>query len=168
MKCEITLFHTMGTNRNVLLQTHLPFVTIYGLVWCSSVNIRWFWSIWKFPITAHPTLYCNVNSLDLMKVLSPLRKNSIQHWASFFLNPVVPFRVDGKANTYNPIFLILIDIYDNTISKRFWNSFERVLTTIVDHSLFIFFSVKRINGQSCHHYYQGKAPRRTSLNRKFN
>ena len=34
MKCgemnnEMTLFHTMGPNRNVLLQTHLLFVTIY-------------------------------------------------------------------------------------------------------------------------------------------
>ena len=35
MKYQMTLFHTMRPNRNVLLQTHLPFVTIYGLL-CSS------------------------------------------------------------------------------------------------------------------------------------
>ena len=39
MKLEMTLFHTMGPNRNVLFQTHLLFVTIYGLMW-SSFNIR--------------------------------------------------------------------------------------------------------------------------------
>ena len=39
MKHEMTLFHTMGPNRNVLFQTHLIFVTIYGLVW-SFFNIR--------------------------------------------------------------------------------------------------------------------------------
>ena len=39
MKHEITLFHTMGPNRNALFQTHLIFVTIYGLMW-SSFNIR--------------------------------------------------------------------------------------------------------------------------------
>ena len=39
MKHEMTLFHKMGPNRNVLFQTHLLFVTIYGLMW-SSFNIR--------------------------------------------------------------------------------------------------------------------------------
>ena len=32
-----------GTNRNVLFQTHLLFVTIYGLMW-SSFNTRWCWT----------------------------------------------------------------------------------------------------------------------------
>ena len=32
MKHEMTLFHTMGPNRNVLFQTHLLSVTIYGLM----------------------------------------------------------------------------------------------------------------------------------------
>ena len=44
-----------GPNRNVLLQTHLLFVTIYGLMW-SSFHIRWHWSIWKSPITARDCL----------------------------------------------------------------------------------------------------------------
>ena len=35
----MTLFHTMGPNRNVLFQTHLLFVTIYGLMWSSFINI---------------------------------------------------------------------------------------------------------------------------------
>ena len=89
-----------------LLQTHLLFVTTFGLTWSSSVNIRWFWSIWKFPITAHPILCSNVNSLNLMKVVSPFGKNSIPHWASFW-NQVMPFRIDGKTDIYNLIFLIL-------------------------------------------------------------
>ena len=39
MKHEMTLFHKMEPNRNVLFQTHLLFVTIYGLVWSSSVKL---------------------------------------------------------------------------------------------------------------------------------
>ena len=39
MKHEMTLFHTMGPDKNVLFQTHLLFVTIYGLMW-GSFNIR--------------------------------------------------------------------------------------------------------------------------------
>ena len=35
MKHEMTLIHTMGPNKNVLFQTHLLFVTIYGLMWSS-------------------------------------------------------------------------------------------------------------------------------------
>ena len=35
MKHEMTLLHTMGQNGNVLFQTHLLFMTIYG-----SLNIR--------------------------------------------------------------------------------------------------------------------------------
>ena len=31
MEHEMTLFHTIRTNRNVLLQIHLIFVTMYGL-----------------------------------------------------------------------------------------------------------------------------------------
>ena len=33
MKHEMTLLYTMGPNRNVLFQTRLVFVTIYGLMW---------------------------------------------------------------------------------------------------------------------------------------
>ena len=33
MKHEITLFCTMGPNRNVLLKTHLLLVTIYGPIY---------------------------------------------------------------------------------------------------------------------------------------
>ena len=43
MKHEMILFHTMGHNRNFLLQTHLLFVRIYGLMW-SSFNIRLHWT----------------------------------------------------------------------------------------------------------------------------
>ena len=39
MKHEIAIFHTIGPNRNVFLQTDLLFVTIYGLVWSSSVKL---------------------------------------------------------------------------------------------------------------------------------
>ena len=39
MKHEMTLFHTMGPNKNVFFQTHLLFVTIYVLVWSSSVKL---------------------------------------------------------------------------------------------------------------------------------
>ena len=39
MKHEMTLFHTWDPTENVLFQTHLLFVTIYGLMW-SSFNIR--------------------------------------------------------------------------------------------------------------------------------
>ena len=39
MKYEMTLFHTVGPNRNVLFQTHLLFVTTYGLVWSSPVKL---------------------------------------------------------------------------------------------------------------------------------
>ena len=54
MKHEMTSFNTMGLNRNVLFQTHLLFVAIYGLMW-SSFNIRWYWSVWKSLITTYPT-----------------------------------------------------------------------------------------------------------------
>ena len=37
MKHEMTLFHTMGPNRNVLFQTYL-FVAICGLTWSSSTR----------------------------------------------------------------------------------------------------------------------------------
>ena len=39
MKHEMTLFHTMEPNKNVLFQLHLLFVIIYGLVWSSSVKL---------------------------------------------------------------------------------------------------------------------------------
>ena len=39
MKHEMTLFHTIGPNGNVLFQTHLLLVTIYGLMQ-TSFNIR--------------------------------------------------------------------------------------------------------------------------------
>ena len=35
MKHGMTLFHTMGPNRNVLFQTHILLVTIYGFIWSS-------------------------------------------------------------------------------------------------------------------------------------
>ena len=57
MKHEMTLIHTMGPNKNVLFQTHLLFVTIYGLMW-SSFNIRR-----QCPITVHLTLSNNVSSV---------------------------------------------------------------------------------------------------------
>ena len=38
MKHEMTSFNTMGLKRNVLFQTQLLFVAIYGLMW-SSFNI---------------------------------------------------------------------------------------------------------------------------------
>ena len=38
MKHEITLFHTMGPNRNVTFQIHLRFCD-YGLMWSSSVKL---------------------------------------------------------------------------------------------------------------------------------
>ena len=38
-KHEITLFHIMGLNGNILFQTHLLFVTKYGLAWSSSVKL---------------------------------------------------------------------------------------------------------------------------------
>ena len=38
MKHEITLFPTMEPNRNGLFQTHLLFVTIFGLMWISSMR----------------------------------------------------------------------------------------------------------------------------------
>ena len=50
----------MVPNRNVLFQTHLLFVTIYGLMW-SFLNIRWCWHFWKSPITTHVTLSSNAN-----------------------------------------------------------------------------------------------------------
>ena len=53
MKHEMTFFHTMGPNRNVLFQIYLLFVTIYGLMW-SSFNIRG-----QSLITARPTLSSN-------------------------------------------------------------------------------------------------------------
>ena len=60
MKHEMNLFHTMGPYRNVLLKTPLLFVTIYGLVWNSSVKLlRWHWSIRKSPVNVHPTLSSN-------------------------------------------------------------------------------------------------------------
>ena len=40
MKYEMTLPYMMGPNRNVLFQTHLLFVAIYGLIW-STFNVRW-------------------------------------------------------------------------------------------------------------------------------
>ena len=52
MKHEMTLFHTMEPNRNVLFQTHLFSVTIYGL-FGETFNIRWCWSIWKSPHSLH-------------------------------------------------------------------------------------------------------------------
>ena len=39
MKHEMTLFHIMGPNKNVLLQAHLLFVTILGLTWSSSLKL---------------------------------------------------------------------------------------------------------------------------------
>ena len=72
MKHEITLCHTMETNRNVLFQIHL-FGNVHGLLLfrqlCDPVvisetfNLRWHWSIWKPPITTHPTLSSNVEKL---------------------------------------------------------------------------------------------------------
>ena len=42
----------------IFCSKHILFVTIYGLIW-SYFNIRWRWSIWKSPITAHPSLSSN-------------------------------------------------------------------------------------------------------------
>ena len=36
---EMTLFYTVGSTRNVLFQTYLIFVTIYGLIWSCSVKL---------------------------------------------------------------------------------------------------------------------------------
>ena len=150
-----------------LLQTHLLFVTTFGLAWSSSVNIRWFWSIWKFPITAHPILCSNVTSLNLMKVVSPFGKNSIPHWASFW-NQVMPFRIDGNTDIYNLIFLILKDMYDNTISKRymeilfkeFWQPLLIILYLCLQCETNKWTKLSSLLSE-------GTAPRRTSLNRKF-
>ena len=40
MKHDMILFHIMGPNRNVLFQTHLLFVTMYGLVWNSKSSVK--------------------------------------------------------------------------------------------------------------------------------
>ena len=58
MKHEMTLFHTMGPNTNLLFQTP----SFCDLFWSTmelfgeTFNIRWCWSTWKSPITAHSTL----------------------------------------------------------------------------------------------------------------
>ena len=59
MKHETTLFYTMGPNRNVLFQTHLLYVTIYGLMWSSLGKILTEDDAGPFesPLLPHTPLY---------------------------------------------------------------------------------------------------------------
>ena len=64
VKHEMTLFHTIGPNRNVLFQTHL-FVNIYGLMW-SYFNI----TVLQCVIGYTTSLYLVKNSSNLYQEIN--------------------------------------------------------------------------------------------------
>ena len=59
MKYQMTLFHTMEPNRNVLFQIQLLFVKIYGVVWSSSVKCLTLHNVGPFqsPVLLRTLLY---------------------------------------------------------------------------------------------------------------
>ena len=52
MKYEMILFYTMVPNRNALFQSYLLFVTIYGLVWSSSMKLLTYQGVKEFHMLA--------------------------------------------------------------------------------------------------------------------
>ena len=77
MKHDMILFPIMGTNRNVLFQTHLLFVTMYGLVWNSNSSVKLLTQYDAGPFES-PLLPCTPLYLVLVSGLrlniSPIRK----------------------------------------------------------------------------------------------
>ena len=67
MEHEMTIFHTMGLNRNVLFQTHLLFVTKYVLIWSSSVRFLKQDDAGSFE---SPLLLCTLLYLSAVTVVS--------------------------------------------------------------------------------------------------
>ena len=126
MKHGMTLFHAMGTNRNILFKTHLLFMTICGLVWCSSVKLLT--QDVAGPFESH-LLQCAPNlSSNVSNLLCPICVNTTKN--------LISLHNDSKYMKLPPYLVMNLYLFEATPHFRFrihsvWKLVVRVLLWLV-------------------------------------